>query len=120
MTFGKLKGLPMTADRTGLRGSEEAVYLHHLAAVPAAFVFQHADEGAMAGIAEAPGQLGFHEALQIQVFDADGIVVADDARGQLVQPVVPPVADPGSHDRQPAAGLPAIATALPAARQPAL
>src|SRR5437870_6116885 len=119
-SLGKLQVLPMTAKMARLGGGKEAIDFDHLAAVPPPFVFQHPGEGAVRRVAEALGQLGFHEDLEAQLFDANGIVVADDPGGQFVQPVLPPVADPGIANRKALAGLAAIAAALPTARKPAM
>src|SRR5207244_86666 len=70
-TVRELQGLPVATIAARLRGGEEAIDLNDPAIIPLSLVEEHPGKGAMGGIAETLGQLGFRQALEIQVFDAE-------------------------------------------------
>jgi hypothetical protein len=111
----QFKGLPVTAVKARFRRGEEAVHFDDLAVIPLTLVFEHLPEGAVCRITEALGQLGFHKAAKVQVFDAEGVVTTDQLDRKLMQSAIPAVASFRAGNCQPPPGLRAIPAALPTA-----
>ena len=68
----------MTAAVARLGGRKEPVHLDDTAVAPLRLIFQHPNERSQRRIAERLSQLGFHNAMEVQVFDAERIVEANE------------------------------------------
>lgn len=73
-------------DIASLRGWEESVYLHDLLAVPISLVGEHGNKTAPTCISNRLSKvvISLH-ALNIQVFDADGVISSNKGNGALMQ-----------------------------------
>ena len=88
----------MLAVRAGFRGREEAVYLDQSASIPLGFVFQLADKLSPSDIADGFGKrVVLDHVLDGQTLDADHLVFANDACGEVVLVVPTLVSDTGMH-----------------------
>lgn len=79
--------------------------------VPQGFVGKHEAEKTMASIGERFAQLGSRESLNVQVFDADGLMLADQPMAELMQKVSALLRNASMHICKAAKSFRSIATA---------
>lgn len=70
-----------------LGGRKPAVYFDQPFSLPLRFVVQHPVEATNGCILKALSQLGSRKATEIQVFDADGVVIFDNLGADFMQEV---------------------------------
>ena len=91
------------ASGTNLTTGVEGGHSHHGAFIPPRLIFQHSEEVPPASITDLMGQLMVaHHPLDIEVFDCDHLVFANESSAQFLVMVVTPVRnalmDPGNLD----------------------
>ncbi len=76
----------MVTTATSLRGREPAVDLDHLSPVPLGLVLQHLNKRTPSDITDGAGELSvLDHVFDSKVFDADRLVLADQACRELLQ-----------------------------------
>ncbi|MDZ4719325.1 MAG: hypothetical protein SH847_12795, partial [Roseiflexaceae bacterium] len=85
-------GINPPAYATGLRGREESPNRDHVGIRPIRFIRQHGSEHTPSGIQNAFGQFGFHQPVDVQIFDGYEVEMPYQFGTQLVQEVIPLVA----------------------------
>ena len=91
------------ASGTNLTAGVEGGYTHNSASIPLSLIFQHSKEVAPTSVADIMSQLVVaHHPLDIEVFDCDHLVFANESSAQFLVMVVTPVRnalmDPGNLD----------------------
>ncbi len=87
------RGLDRSAATAKACRREPAVDDREMPAVPFRLIGDLSPELAEGGIGETLGQLGSRQAFEVQVLDADPLVLRDQVRRQLMEEVLSPIGD---------------------------